>query len=126
MAEGWAKQLLAGKAEAYSAGTAPGPEVDARAVKVMREAGVDISAQKPKHLDTFKGAEFDLVVTLCDNAKETCPVYWGKARKLHKGFDDPGTLTPKGASDEEALPDYRRVRDEIKSFVTELPSVPGI
>ncbi|MBI4803332.1 MAG: arsenate reductase ArsC [Elusimicrobia bacterium] len=121
MAEGWAKKLPAGKVEAFSSGTAPGDGIDTRAVKVMAEAGVDISGQKPKHLDNFRDAEFDLVVTLCDNARESCPVYWGKACKIHNGFDDPCTLTPEGSTDEEALPHYRRVRDEIKAFVEALP-----
>ena len=123
MAEGWTKTLLAGKVDAYSAGTVPGDRIDRRAVKAMAEAGVDISGQKPKHLDVFRGEEFDLVVTLCDNARETCPVYWGKARKLHNGFDDPGTVAGKGSSDEEAMPHYRRVRDEIKAFVLKLPEI---
>ena len=123
MAEGWAKTLLAGKIEAFSAGTAPGDGVDTRAVKVMAEAGVDISGHKPKHLDSFRDANFDLVITLCDNAKESCPVYWGKARKMHTGFDDPGTITPKGSTDDEALPHYRRVRDEIKEFILCLPKI---
>ena len=121
MAEGWAKKLLAGEVEAYSAGTRPGGETDPRAVKAMAEAGGDISGQKPKNLDIFKDASFDLVVTLCDNARETCPVYWGKARKMHNGFDDPATVAGKEATEQEALPHYRRVRDEIKAFVESLP-----
>jgi len=125
MAEGWAKALLPGKVEAYSAGTRPGREVDPRAVKAMAEAGVDISAQKPKHLEIFKDKEFDLVVTLCDNAHETCPVYWGKARKIHNGFDDPATVAGKGSAEEKAMPHYRRVRDEIKNFMLRLPEIIG-
>jgi arsenate reductase len=120
MAEGWAKTLFAGKVKAFSAGTAPGAEVDKRAIKVMAEAGVDISGGRPKSVDGFKDIQFDLVVTVCDNARETCPVYWGKGRKLHKSFDDPGTAAGKGADDETALPVYRRVRDEIRAFVLEL------
>ena len=123
MAEGWAKVLLAGKVEALSAGTRPGREVDTRAIKAMAEAGVDISAQRPKHLDVFKDAGFDLVVTLCDNAREACPVYWGKARKMHNGFDDPATVAGKDSPEETAMPVYRRVRDEIKAFVMKIPSL---
>ncbi len=123
MAEGWARALLAGKAEAFSAGTRPGDIVDPRAVKAMAEAGVDISGQKPKSLEIYKDQAFDLVVTVCDNARETCPVYWGAGRKLHRGFDDPGTLSGPGAPDETAMPHYRRVRDEIKRFVKELPEI---
>ena len=120
MAEGWAKKLLAGKIEVFSAGTRPGREVDPRAVKAMAESGVDISAQRPKHLDLFKDKDFDLVVTLCDNAHATCPAYWGKGRKVHRGFEDPATVAGKEATEEEAMPHYRRVRDEIKSFVAGL------
>ncbi len=123
MAEGWAKTLLAGKVEPFSAGTRPGREVDTRAVKVMAEAGVDISGGSPKSVDVYKEKDFDLVITVCDNARETCPVYWGKGRKLHRGFDDPATVAGKGSSDEMALPVYRRVRDEIKAFVLELPGI---
>ncbi len=123
MAEGWAKTLLAGKVEAFSAGTRPGKETDPRAVKVMAEAGVDISGQKPKNLEIFKDADFDLVVTVCDNARETCPVYWGKARKLHSGFEDPDTVAGKEASAEESMPHFRRTRDEIKAFVLRLPDI---
>lgn len=123
MAEGWANALLGGKVKAFSAGTAPGAEVDKRAIRVMAEAGVDISGGRPKNVGEFKDSEFDLVVTVCDNARETCPVYWGKGRKLHRGFDDPGTVAGKGSTDEEALPVYRRVRDEIKALVLELPGI---
>ncbi len=123
MAEGWAKALLPAQVEAFSAGTAPGGEVDARAIKVMAEAGVDISGHTPKSVEVFKDMEFDLVVTVCDNASRNCPVYRGKGRKLHRGFDDPGTVAGKGSLDEEALPVYRRVRDEIKTLVLELPGI---
>ena len=117
MAEGWANSLLAGKAKAFSAGTAPGPEVDRRAVKVMAEAGVDISRGRPKSVDEFKDAEFDLIVTVCSNAEKTCPAYWGKGKKLHRGFDDPAAVAGKDSDDGTALPVYRRVRDEIKAFI---------
>ncbi len=123
MAEGWARALLGGKVEPFSAGTAPGDAVDTRAVKVMAEAGVDISGGRPKDVSEFKDKEFDLIVTVCDNASRTCPAYWGKGRKLHRGFDDPGTVAGKGSSDGEALPVYRRVRDEIKALVLELPGI---
>jgi len=124
MAEGWARTLLP-EVEVFSAGTRPGREVDPRAVKAMAEAGVDISAQKPKHVDVFKDVEFDLVVTVCDNANATCPAYWGKGRKLHHGFDDPATVAGKDASEEAAMPVFRRVRDEIKAFVLKLPELMG-
>ena len=117
MAEGWARALLGDKVEPFSAGTAPGDRVDTRAIRVMAEAGIDISSHRPKSVEEFRGMEFDLVVTVCSNAERTCPAYWGKGRKLHRGFDDPGTVAGKGSADEAALPVYRRVRDEIKEFV---------
>jgi arsenate reductase len=125
MAEGWARVLLAGKVEAFSAGTRPGDIVDPRAVAAMAEAGVDISGQKPKSLEIYKDQTFDIVITLCGDARETCPAYWGPGRKMHRGFDDPGTVAGPGSSDEIAMPHYRRVRDEIRVFVASLPEILG-
>ncbi|MDQ7773448.1 MAG: arsenate reductase ArsC [Elusimicrobiales bacterium] len=119
MAEGWGRKLLAGKAEVFSAGTKPGT-VDPRAVKVMAEAGVDISGHRSKHADEFKYTAFDLVVTVCDNARESCPVWFGKAEKMHRSFEDPPHLAKEAGSEEEALAHYRRVRDEIRDFVAGL------
>jgi arsenate reductase len=119
MAEGWGKKLLAGRAEAFSAGTNPGV-VDPRAIKVMAEAGVDISGHRSKHASELKDMAFDLVVTVCDKARESCPVWFGKAEKLHKSFEDPPHLAKEAASEEEALAHYRKVRDEIKEFVSGL------
>lgn len=119
MAEGWGKKLLAGKAEVFSAGTKPGT-LDQRAVKVMAEAGVDISGHRSKHADEFKSEVFDLVVTVCDNARESCPVWFGKAGKLHRSFEDPPRLAKEAKTEEEALAHYRRVRDEIRDFVAGL------
>ena len=119
IAEGWAKRLHPDAMEAYSAGTNPG-SVDPRAIKVMAEAGVDISGHRSKHASEFKDITFDLVVTVCDNARESCPVWFGKARKLHKSFEDPPFLSKDAKNEEEALVHYRRVRDEIKAFVSEL------
>ncbi|OGR62480.1 MAG: arsenate reductase [Elusimicrobia bacterium GWB2_63_22] len=116
MAEGWGEKLLAGKAEVFSAGTNPGT-VDPRAIKVMAEAGVDISGHRSKHASEFKDIAFDLVVTVCDKARESCPVWFGKAEKLHKSFEDPPFLAKDAGTEEEALAHYRRVRDEIKQFV---------
>ncbi len=122
MAEGWGKKLLAGKAEAFSAGTNPGM-VDPRAIKAMAEAGVDISGHRSRHASEFKDLAFDLVVTVCDKARESCPVWFGKAEKLHKSFEDPPFLAKEAKSEEEALAHYRRVRDEIKDFVKTLPAI---
>jgi arsenate reductase len=119
MAEGWAKQLHTDAMEAFSAGTNPGV-VDPRAIKVMAEAGVNISGHRSKHASEFKDIPFDLVVTVCDNARESCPVWLGKARKLHKSFEDPPFLAKDAKNEEETLGHYRRVRDEIKAFVSEL------
>jgi len=116
MAEGWGRVLLAGKAEVFSAGTNPGV-VDPRAIKAMAEAGVDISGHRSKHVDEFRGAQFDLVVTVCDKARESCPLWLGKSKKLHKSFEDPPFLAKGAKTEEEALAHYRRVRDEIKEFV---------
>ncbi len=116
MAEGWAKKLFPGVIEAYSAGTKPGA-VDPRAVKAMAEAGVDISGHRSKHADELKAIHFDLVVTVCDRAREACPVWFGKAEKLHKSFEDPPFLARSAKTEEEALAPYRKVRDEIKKFV---------
>ncbi len=120
MAEGWARQLHGEGLEAYSAGTAPG-RVDPRAVRVMEEAGVDISRGRSKHIDELAQVSFDWVVTVCDRANESCPVFFGDARRLHIGFDDPPWLARDAAGDAQALPHYRRVRDEIRAFVEDLP-----
>lgn len=122
MAEGWAKTLLAGQVDAYSAGIKPAG-VDPLAVKAMAEAGVDISDQRSKHLWEFKDQSFDMVITLCDQARESCPVWLGKAARLHQSFDDPPFLAKDAKSTEEALPHYRRVRDEIRDFVQRLPEI---
>lgn len=119
MAEGWARELKAAEIEPYSAGVEThGMNPDA--VLVMREAGVDISGQRSKTVDELAGIEFDYVVTVCDNARESCPVFPAKVRLLHRSFDDPPRLARSAASREEALGHYRRVRDEIREFVETL------
>jgi arsenate reductase len=120
MAEGWTRKLKGNVLEAYSAGFESGV-LDRLAVKVMREAGVDISGQRSKLIDAVKALPFDFVVTVCDSANEQCPVFTGKAKKIHAGFDDPPLLARTVKTEEEALAHYRRVRDEIKSFVENLP-----
>jgi arsenate reductase len=89
----------------------------------MREAGVDISAQRSKHLDDLLGAGLDWVVTVCDHANESCPVIPGDVRRMHVGFDDPPRLALAAPTAEQALAPYRRVRDEIRSFVERLPEM---
>ena len=119
MAEGWARHLLGDRVEAYSAGVEPhGMNADAAAV--MAEAGVDISSQRSKHVDELKAVPFDYVVTVCGHANETCPVFPGRTKVVHVGFDDPPRLAKAAKSREEALGHYRRVWDEIRSFVERL------
>ena len=120
MAEGWAAALHGDRLEPYSAGTAPG-RVDPRAIQVMREAGVDISGHRSKHLQEFIGVDFDAVVTVCDKANESCPVFPGKVHRLHVSFEDPPRLAAAAATEGDALSHYRRVRDEIRAFVATLP-----
>jgi len=120
MAEGWARHLRADVLEAHSAGTEP-HGMNALAVRAMAEAGVDISGHRSKHVDEFKDTPFDYVVTVCDSANERCPVLPGQGRRIHAAFDDPPRLAKTARSDEEAMQHYRRVRDEIRSFVEQLP-----
>ena len=121
MAEGFAKALRPDDLEAWSAGVKP-KGVDPKAVKVMAEAGFDISAQSSSHVREHMGRDLDYVITLCGNARETCPVFPGKARVIHRGFDDPPSLAVGAANEDEALDHYRRVRDEIREFVLGLPA----
>ena len=120
MAEGWARQLKGTVIDAYSAGTYP-KALDPLAVQVMAKAGVDISTQQVKSLDAVQHLPFDYVVTVCSDAHETCPVFPGRARVVHRGFDDPPRLAAAAKSQEEALGHYARVRDEIKVFIEQLP-----
>lgn len=117
MAEGWAKTLKSDCIEPFSAGVYP-VAVSLRAIKVMAEAGIDIYDQYPKHVNDLLNIDFDYVITLCDNAKEICPVYPGKTKLIHKPFSDPSFLT---GSDETVMNAFRKVRDEIRDFVFSLP-----
>lgn len=119
MAEGWVRHIYGDTMDVCSAGTAP-HGLDPRAVRVMAEAGVDISAQTSKHVDEYLDKPFDLVVTVCDSARESCPVFPGGATTVNHSFDDPPFLAREAKDDEEALEHYRRVRDEIKEMVTRL------
>jgi len=116
MAEGWARHLYGDAIEAYSAGTNP-HGVDPRAVRVMAEEGVDISSHSSNHMDEYLSIPFDLVVTVCDSAKESCPVFPGAVKTLHHSFPDPPDLARSAATEEEALEHYRIVRDQIRKFV---------
>ena len=120
MAEGWARHLKGDVIEPYSAGLEP-HGLDPLAVKVMAEAGVDISGHKSKHFTEFKNIAFDYVVTVCDDAYEKCPVFPGGVKTIHVNFDDPPRLAKQAANEREILGIYRRVRDEIKKLVLSLP-----
>jgi arsenate reductase len=119
MAEGWARHLKPDVIEAYSAGTKP-QGLNPLAVKAMREVGVDISAGTSKRPDQI-GVPFDIVITVCDSAREACPILPGAPRTIHVGFDDPPHLAKSAATETEALTHYRRVRDEIRAFIESLP-----
>ena len=120
MAEGWARHLKSDVVDASSAGIAP-HGIDPRAVAAMDEAGVDISGQNSKDVAEFLGEPFDYVVTLCGGAAETCPVFPGKTKRLHAGFDDPPSLAADAADEDEAMSHYKRVRDEIRDWIAALP-----
>ncbi len=121
MAEGWTRHLHDRRIEAASAGIeAHGLNPDA--VAVMAEAGVDISAHRSQTVADLEETDFEVVVTVCGHAHENCPVFPGRARVVHVGFDDPPALARDAADREEALGHYRRVRDEIRRFVEGLPA----
>jgi arsenate reductase len=120
MAEGWARTLLQNECIAYSAGVAA-HGLNPNAVRVMAEAGVDISGQQSRTIDALPKIAFDLVVTVCDNAREACPVFPGATMQVHHSFDDPPRLAA-GLPEDEALDVYRRVRDEIREMVVGLRS----
>ena len=116
MVEGFLKSLDK-NLEVYSAGTKPADKVNPYAVKAMNEIGIDISSGIPENVDKYINQSFDYVITVCDNAKGTCPIFAGKVKKqLHIGFDDPADAI---GTEEEVMPVYRRVRDEIKNSLFE-------
>ena len=120
MAEGWAKHLKGNIIEPYSAGiVAYG--LNPRAVRVMKEAGVDISGHTSDEVESMMGVPFDYVVTVCGHADEHCPIFPGKAKIIHIGFDDPPNLATSAESEDEVLSHFRRVRDEIRAFIEALP-----
>lgn len=111
MAEGFLKSFDP-ELVVHSAGTYPSNQVHPKAIQVMREVGIDISEGYPKDVDQFLDQSFDFVITVCDNARETCPVFMGKVNEqLHIGFEDPAEAT---GSEEEIMAVFRRVRDEIQ------------
>ena len=111
MAEGFLKSVN-NNLEVYSAGTNPAESVNPYAVKAMKEIGIDISDGIPENVEKYLSESFDYVITVCDNAKETCPVFLGNVEhRFHIGFDDPADAV---GTEEEVMPVYRRVRDEIR------------
>ncbi len=117
MAEGYLKYRFPNW-QIYSAGTEPGIEVNPLAVKAMREIGIDISNQYPKHVDQFIDMEFDFVLTVCDHAREVCPTFTGPVKhRLHRGFEDPALST---GTEQEKLKTYRKVRDQIIAWLDEI------
>lgn len=122
MAEGWARHLKGDLIEPFSAGIEK-HGLDPRAVRVMAEVGVDISSQYSKTIDELEGEELDYVITVCDHAKESCPLFPGRARTLHAGFEDPPVLARDESHEEVKLGHYRRVRDEIRAWVENLPAL---
>ena len=117
IAEGWARHLKSDIIEAFSAGVSP-VGVSSRAIKVMAEAGVDISGQISQHVDELLEIDFDYVITLCDYAREQCPVFSSKIKMIHRGFDDPTFVL---GSEQEVLAAFRKTRDQIKEFIETLP-----
>jgi len=120
MAEGWARHLKANILEPYSAGV-ENHGLDPLAVQVMAEKGIDISKQQSKLINELEKKEFDYVVTICNDANERCPIFPGKTKRVHHGFDNPPRLAKSTKTKEEALLIYRRVRDEIKDFINAMP-----
>lgn len=113
MAEGLLRAIKGDEYEAYSAGVSP-TIVDPDAIKAMAEIGIDISGQRSKSMDEVKGIKFDLVITVCDSAKEACPFFPGAKEQIHRSFDDPASYEGKVR-----LPAFRRVRDEIGAWIKE-------
>jgi arsenate reductase (thioredoxin) len=110
MAEGIVNHFMGKHFQAFSAGT-EATRVNPLAIRVLAELGIDIMGHRSKVLDEFTGESFDYVITLCGDANEKCPLFFGGVRRVHIGFDDPSRLP---GSEEEVLPEYRRVRDEIR------------
>ncbi|HEY6837565.1 MAG TPA: arsenate reductase ArsC [Geobacteraceae bacterium] len=115
MAEGLVNHDLGDRFRAFSAGT-EATRVNPLAARVLAEVGIDISHHRSKTMDEFAGEEFDYVITLCNSANEECPLFFGGVKRVHMGFDDPSRLA---GSDEEVLPEFRRVRDELRRRLTD-------
>jgi arsenate reductase len=117
MAEGLLRHDAGNRFDVVSAGTKPS-HVRPEAIAVMRELGIDISAHRSKHVDEFAGQSFDYVLTVCDHARESCPLFLGGAARLHHSFDDPAAVEGPEA---ERLSAFRRVRDELRAYLRKFP-----
>ena len=120
MAEGWTRHLKGDRIDVWSAGVEI-RDLNPHAVRVMAEAGVDISSQRSKHVREVIDIPFDYVITVCDDARQSCPLFPGPVKNIHKSFDDPPFLAEKEEGEDVILGIYRRVRDEIREFVETLP-----
>jgi arsenate reductase len=118
MAEGLLRHDRGGEFDAESAGSKPSI-VRPEAIQVMHEIGIDISGHRSKHLDEFAGQHFDYVVTLCQAANESCPIFPGATKRIHRNFEDPPP--PSVGSEEERLAIFRRVRDQIRDYLKSFP-----
>lgn len=123
MAEGFCRHLWNDKFDVYSAGTKK-HGMNERAMKVMKEVGIDISSHYSKTVEELPNINFDYVISVCDAAKETCPFFPG-GRVIHVGFQDPPALTKEMTDEEEVLQVYRRVRNEIEAAIKKLPDIIG-
>jgi arsenate reductase len=121
MAEGLLRHDAGQRFEVQSAGTKPSP-VRSEAIAAMRELGIDISAQRSKSVEEFDGQHFDYVITVCDSARELCPVFLGSAERLHHSFEDPAALC---GSEQERLALFRRVRDQLRTYLAEFAREEG-
>ena len=117
MAEGLLRHDAGDRFEIFSAGVSP-TAVRAEAIAVMKELGIDLSGQRSKHVNEFAGQTFDYVLTVCDHARETCPIFPAATRMVHKGFPDPAAIE---GSEQERLAAFRAVRDQLRDYLLSFP-----
>lgn len=122
MAEGLLRHDAGDRFGVESAGT-KASLVRPEAIAAMRELGIDISGQRSKNVEEFDGQRFDFVITVCDNARETCPVFFGASRRLHRSFEDPPAAAV--GTEEERMAIFRRVRDELRAYLREFSEMEG-
>ena len=119
MAEGLLRHDAGDRFEAFSAGTKPS-QVRPEAIAALRELGIDISGHRSKGVDEFRGQHFDYVLTVCDNAKESCPIFPGQTIRIHRSFEDPAEVR---GTEEQRLVAFRRVRDELRTYLSRFPDL---